>query len=189
MRFHQGHGACAALSALLLLLTLQQAGAEASESWISPGAASPGTASEAFDPPEAGGLVAPGIVTGGSDPLLGLVHEYAALSGVPADLAHAIVTIESRYNPNARNGPHYGLMQINVATARSLGFAGEASQLLEPATNLRFGMAYLAGAYRLAAGDICGTIMRYQGGHRATRMSEASMRYCARAKAITAARN
>lgn len=188
MRFPEGSGAFAAFTALALLLAAQPANAEANDSWISPAAVTATTAPEAVDPPETGSIAAAGIVAEGDDALLGLVHEYAALSGVPADLAHAIVTIESRYNPNARNGPHYGLMQINVATARSLGFAGEPSQLLEPATNLRFGMAYLAGAYKLAAGDTCGTIMRYQGGHRATRMSDASIRYCARAKAITAAR-
>jgi soluble lytic murein transglycosylase-like protein len=186
MRFSQGF---AALTALALLLPVQQVHAEGNGSWISPAATTAASAAEQFDPPETGAIVAPGIVTDGDHALLGLVHEYATLSGVPVDLAHAIVTIESRYNAAARNGPHYGLMQINVATARSLGFAGEPSQLLEPATNLRFGMAYLAGAYKLAGGDTCGTIMRYQGGHRATRMSDASIRYCARAKAITAARN
>ncbi len=187
MRTFQGCGGCAILGAIALLLTIPQASAEANDSWVSPASVSATAAVEAVDPPETGSFAAPGIAMQGGDALQGLVHEYATLSGVPAELAHAIVTIESRYNPNARNGPHYGLMQINVATARSMGFAGEASQLLDPATNLRFGMAYLAGAYRLAAGDTCGTIMRYQGGHRATRMSDASTRYCARAKAITAA--
>jgi len=173
-----------ALAALLLLPLTQPLSAE--PSWIPPGSVAPAQVT-AIDPEETASLGASGAIDTSADPLLGLVHDYAAMTGVPAELAHAIVTIESRYNPAARSGPHYGLMQINVATARSMGFAGEASELLEPATNLRFGMAYLAGAYRLAGGDICGTIMRYQGGHRATRMSAAAARYCERAKAISAA--
>jgi soluble lytic murein transglycosylase-like protein len=181
--------ACAMFTALLLLPT-GAAMADDAAGWISPAAAAafvaPPQASD-FDPTETASL--PDPVAADADPLKGLVTEYATLAGVPASLAHAVVTIESRYNPSARNGPHFGLMQINVATARSMGFSGEPSALLDPATNLRFGMAYLAGAYRLAGGDTCGTIMRYQGGHRATRMSDAAMRYCARVKELGAARS
>jgi soluble lytic murein transglycosylase-like protein len=172
------------LAALLLMPFSLPLSAESS--WIAPGSSAPAHPN-AIDPEETASLGSAEAIDPSVDPLHGLVHEYAAMTGVPAGLAHAIVTIESRYNPAARNGPHYGLMQINVATARAMGFSGEASELLEPATNLRFGMAYLAGAYKLAGGDTCGTIMRYQGGHRATRMSAAAARYCERAKSISAA--
>jgi hypothetical protein len=49
-------------------------------------------------------------------------------------------------------------------------------------------MRYLGDAYKLGRGDTCGTALRYQGGHGATRMTESSRRYCAKLKA-TMARN
>ena len=47
-------------------------------------------------------------------------------------------------------------------------------------------MKYLAQAYKLAGGDTCRTIMKYQGGHLATRMSGANRTYCAKVHTITA---
>ena len=58
--------------------------------------------------------------------------------------------------PRARNGPNVGLTQINAGTAQSLGYTGEASGLLDAETNLRYGLKYLAQAYKLAGGDTCG---------------------------------
>jgi hypothetical protein len=57
----------------------------------------------------------------------------------------------------------------------------------DPETNLRWGMKYLGGAYKLGRGDTCATALRYQGGHRATRMSASSRRYCAELKRKMAA--
>ena len=79
-----------------------------------------------------------------------------------------------------------GLTQINVRTAQSLGYQGGAAGLLDAETNLRYGLKYLAGAYRLAGGDTCGTILRYQFGHRTQTMTGASRVYCAKVKVITA---
>ncbi len=115
-----------------------------------------------------------------------LIVRYAAEQGVPFALADAIVRIESRYNPAARNGPNVGLTQINTATAQSLGYQGPASGLLEADTNLRYGLMYLGRAYKLAGGDTCGTILRYQAGHRAQTMTSAARSYCARVKTILA---
>ena len=50
-----------------------------------------------------------------------LIVRYASENGVPYELADAVVRLESRYNPGARNGPNVGLTQINVRTAQSLG--------------------------------------------------------------------
>ena len=44
-------------------------------------------------------------------------------------------------------------MQIKLATARSLGYTGDAQGLRDPNTNLTYGVKYLAGAYRAANGD------------------------------------
>lgn len=116
-----------------------------------------------------------------------LIVRYAEENGLPFELANAVVRLESRYNPAVRNGPNVGLTQINVRTAQSLGYTGSLAGLLDAETNLRYGLKYLAQAYRLAGGDTCGTILRYQFGHRTTSMTGATRAYCAKVKVITAA--
>ena len=112
-----------------------------------------------------------------------LIARYAAENGVPLSLAHAVVEKESGYNPRANGAGAVGLMQIKPATARGIGYRGSTAALYDPATNLQWGMKYLGGAHKLGGGDTCGTALRYQGGHRATRMSAASRSYCAKLKA------
>ena len=82
-----------------------------------------------------------------------LIDKYASHYGVPAALIHRVVRRESNYNPRARNGAYWGLMQISHATARSMGYRGEASGLLDADTNLRYAVKYLRGAYLVADGD------------------------------------
>jgi soluble lytic murein transglycosylase-like protein len=115
-----------------------------------------------------------------------LILQYADENGVPFTLADAVVRIESRYDAKARNGVNVGLTQINVQTAQSLGYSGPATGLFDPETNLRYGLRYLAQAYKLAGGDTCGTILRYQAGHRALSMTGAARAYCAKVKTILA---
>ena len=122
----------------------------------------------------------------GSDNLRSLVARHAAANGVPFSLADAVVRIESRYNPRAANAGNYGLMQIRHQTARGVGYSGGAAGLLDAETNARYGMKYLAMAYKMAGGDTCRTIMKYQSGHMATRMSGANRTYCAKVRTITA---
>ncbi|MGL4729474.1 MAG: transglycosylase SLT domain-containing protein [Bosea sp. (in: a-proteobacteria)] len=107
---------------------------------------------------------------------------HAAQHNVPAKLADAVIKVESRYNPRAYNAGNYGLMQIRLQTARGIGYTGGAAGLLDAETNMRYGMKYLAQAYRAAGGDICGTVMRYQSGHGATRMNSANRAYCAKVR-------
>jgi soluble lytic murein transglycosylase-like protein len=116
--------------------------------------------------------------------LRALVARLAAENGVPYGLANAVVTIESRYNPHASNGGALGLMQIKAQTARGLGFQGGAAGLLDPGTNLHFGMRYLALAYHQAGGNLCATVMRYQSGTAARHMTAANRAYCSRASAL-----
>ena len=114
--------------------------------------------------------------------LRALVARHAQENAVPVGLAHAMVLIESGYNPRLSHAGNLGLMQIKAETARSLGFSGGAAGLLDPETNLRFGMRYLASAWRASGGDLCGAVMRYQSGARAVRMTAASRASCARVK-------
>jgi soluble lytic murein transglycosylase-like protein len=114
------------------------------------------------------------------------ITQHASANGVPVALAKAVIRLESNFRPGAANAGNFGLMQIRLGTARSLGYTGGAAGLMNPETNLRFGMKYLGKAHRMAGGDTCGTIMRYQSGLRATRMNGANRAYCARAKALMA---
>ncbi len=82
-----------------------------------------------------------------------LIAKYARVYDVPVDLVHRIVQRESGYNPAARNGPYYGLMQILPQTARTMGYRGEPEGLLDADTNLRYGVKYLRGAWIVANGN------------------------------------
>jgi hypothetical protein len=44
-------------------------------------------------------------------------------------------------------------MQIKLATARGVGYTGDAQGLHDPDTNLTYGVKYLAGAWRAANGN------------------------------------
>lgn len=94
-----------------------------------------------------------------------LIEQQAKANGVPASFVHAVVKRESNYNPNAKGGSALGLMQIKHATARALGYTGDAAGLYDPETNLRYGVAYLAGAYRTAQGNIHQAYQYYNRGY------------------------
>ena len=83
-----------------------------------------------------------------------LVAAQAGANGVPEALVHRVIVRESRYQPRlVGRGGTIGLMQIKLATARSLGYGGDAEGLRDPNTNLTYGVKYLAGAYHAANGD------------------------------------
>jgi soluble lytic murein transglycosylase-like protein len=95
----------------------------------------------------------------------GLIVKYAAIYDVPESLIRRIIVRESGYNMRARNGPYYGLMQISYATAQSMGYRGAASGLLDPETNLKYGVKYLAGAYLVAGNSADGAVRNYSSGY------------------------
>ncbi|KQP74646.1 lytic transglycosylase [Methylobacterium sp. Leaf111] len=94
-----------------------------------------------------------------------LIEQQAKANGVPSSFVHQVVKRESNYNPNAKGGSALGLMQIKHATARGLGYQGDAAGLFDPRVNLRYGIAYLAGAYRAAKGDIAQAYNFYNRGY------------------------
>ncbi|MCM2503262.1 transglycosylase SLT domain-containing protein [Aureimonas altamirensis] len=119
----------------------------------------------------------------GSRELDEMIAKAADANDVPRELAYAVVRVESRYNPKAVGpGGVYGLSQIKPATARSLGFSGSAQDLLDPETNLKYGMKYLSGAWHKGDRDVCATSMKYKGGHRATTMTQSARAYCSSVK-------
>lgn len=98
-------------------------------------------------------------------PMDGMISHYASAYKVPEALVRRVIVRESGYNAGARNGPYYGLMQISYATARGMGFSGEASSLLDAETNLRFAVRYLAGAYVTAGGNHDRAMQLYASGY------------------------
>jgi hypothetical protein len=119
---------------------------------------------------------------------LPVIADEAAANGVPPALVDAVVRIESRYDPTAVGSiGEIGLMQVRPKTAALLGFQGTSAELAEPRTNLRYGVGYLAKAWRLADGDLCRTLMKYRAGHGSDKMSALSIEYCRRARQHLAA--
>ncbi|WP_454012692.1 lytic transglycosylase domain-containing protein [Aquamicrobium terrae] len=117
-----------------------------------------------------------------------IIARYAASYGVPVSLANAVVRIESNYRPNTvGSAGEIGLMQIKPSTARMLGYTGSAKGLFDPETNIKYGMKYLAMAQDLSDGTTCGTILKYNAGHAATRMNAVSSAYCRKVKVQLAA--
>jgi soluble lytic murein transglycosylase-like protein len=118
-----------------------------------------------------------------------LIEAEARRAGMPPEVAEAVLAVESGYNPAAIGGVgEIGLMQILPSTARMLGFAGTLSELAVPATNIHYGVTYLAGAWRLAGHDLCTATMKYRAGHGETRFSYRSVDYCLRVRGKLAAR-
>ena len=126
-------------------------------------------------------IVAPAMA---KSPYDRIIARYASAYGVPVSLAHAVVAIESNYNPSRRgHAGEIGLMQVKLQTARGMGYRGSARGLYNPSTNIRYGMAYLGGARKLGGKSVCGTILKYNAGHYAKRMNPTSAAYCSKVKA------
>ena len=93
------------------------------------------------------------------------IAHYAALYDVPESLIRRSIKRESNYNPNARNGPYWGLMQIRYDTARGLGYRGSPHGLLDADTNLKYAARYLANAYIVAGRNEDRAMRLYAGGY------------------------
>jgi len=99
-----------------------------------------------------------------------LIEAAAARHGVPANLVRAVILAESSGQANAKTyaptvGLYaYGLMQVLPTTAQWLGYTGPEEGLLDPATNIQYGTAYLAYQYRRYGGDVEATAAAYNAG-------------------------
>ena len=95
-----------------------------------------------------------------------LVATHARANNVPEALVHRVIMRESRYQPGLiGRGGTIGLMQIKLATARGVGYTGDAAGLRDPNTNLTYAVKYLAGAYRAANGDHSRAVRYYASGY------------------------
>jgi soluble lytic murein transglycosylase-like protein len=111
-------------------------------------------------------LALPQLAHAGEADYAATVAAHARANGVPEALVHRVIIRESRYQPHLiGHGGTIGLMQIKLATARGLGYTGDAAGLRDPETNLTYGVKYLAGAYHAANGDHSRAIHYYAGGY------------------------
>ena len=97
--------------------------------------------------------------------LRALIAKYAAIHDIPESLLHRVIQRESDYNPAARNGPYYGLMQILPQTAGTMGYSGPPEGLLDAETNLQYAGRYLRGAWLVSGGDQDRAVMWYAKGY------------------------
>ena len=104
-----------------------------------------------------------------------LIVRHAAANNVPEDLIRRVIKRESGGNSRIVSKGNFGLMQIKLATARSMGYTGTAAGLLDADTNMTYAVKYLAGAYRAADGNANRAVHYYAAGYY----------YAAKAKGIT----
>jgi hypothetical protein len=136
---------------------------------------------QAADIPDLGDLITglPQAAAAGRDLYVEQVMAEAVRQGVPPALADAVAVVESGYNPNARGtSGEVGLMQILPSTAAMLGFTGNTGDLFEPATNIRYAVAYLARAWQASGGNVCRALMKYRAGVGEDGFSPLSIQYC-----------
>jgi hypothetical protein len=117
-----------------------------------------------------------------------LLEQEVLGTGLPVEIADAVVQNESNYNPlTIGSVGEIGLMQIRPETAAMMGFRGSNAELARPETNIHYGVMYLSKAWRLTSGDLCRTLMKYRAGHGEDFMTPRSVSYCSRAQAYLAA--
>jgi soluble lytic murein transglycosylase-like protein len=93
-----------------------------------------------------------------------VVERAAGKFGLDAALLHAVIAVESGYNPNAvsRRGAG-GLMQLMPETARRFGV----TNVFDPADNVRGGAQYLAELLRMFGNDLQLVLAAYNAGEAA----------------------
>ena len=119
-------------------------------------------------------------------PYLAILRREAAANKVPLWLAVGVGWVESKYQPSLR-GTHgvVGLMQVMPSTARFQGYKGPTEKLLEPETNIVWGMKELGWDWAKSGGNPCMAIAKYKGGIATKGISSAAADYCRRAKTVT----
>lgn len=97
-----------------------------------------------------------------------LILSIAKSMGVPGALLLAICTHESNLNNTIvvydNGSPSYGLCQIKLDTAKSLGFVGSAPELMKPRVNVKYSALYLKMQLERYDGDWCKATAAYNSG-------------------------
>jgi soluble lytic murein transglycosylase-like protein len=84
------------------------------------------------------------------------IKEAAQKYHISPYLIQAVCAIESRYDPDAKSGHCYGLMQLHQDTARKYGVDSH-----DPRANIMGGAAVLAGLMERYDGDIRRVLRKY----------------------------
>lgn len=112
-----------------------------------------------------------------------IIEQETKSTDLPADIAEAVVFVESGYNPAVIGSVgEVGLMQVRPETAKMLGFRGSEAELAVSETNIHYGVIYLSRAWHLAGHDLCRALMKYRAGHGEDTMTPRSQIYCNRAR-------
>lgn len=97
--------------------------------------------------------------------VIAMIKAQAPSYGVPTWFALRIAKIESGYNPSVRGAAgEYGVFQLKCATARGVGFKGNCSQLLNAATNVKYGLMHLSIAVKTSRGNLKLAASKHNGG-------------------------
>jgi soluble lytic murein transglycosylase-like protein len=92
------------------------------------------------------------------------VHEASLAYKLPAALIHAVIAVESNYNPRALSGKGaQGLMQLMPATARRFGVTDS----FDPRVNILAGSRYLRWLMDYFEQDLELTVAAYNAGEKA----------------------
>jgi soluble lytic murein transglycosylase-like protein len=102
---------------------------------------------------------------GNSGNLDALIARHAAANNIPEDLVRRVIKRESGGRAHVVSAGNYGLMQIKLPTARSMGYTGTAAGLLDADINMTYAVKYLAGAYRVAGGNASRAVHYYAAGY------------------------
>lgn len=168
--------------------TIRVASVETEVAQLSPVPAKP--AAERADAPPASPMVSSAPIRAENPRALyrALIEREVRHTSLPADVAEAVMGVESGYNPAVIGADgEIGLMQVMPPTARMLGFTGSMAEFAAPEVNIKYGVRYLSQAWVRAGGDLCTALMKYRAGHGETRFSQLSVDYCIKARARLAA--
>jgi soluble lytic murein transglycosylase-like protein len=93
-----------------------------------------------------------------------IIEKTAALYGLESALLHAVIEVESGYEPNARSPKGArGLMQLMPGTATRYGVVNA----FDPAQNIDGGARYLCDLLRMFDGDLSLVLAAYNAGENA----------------------
>ena len=100
-----------------------------------------------------------------TEQMVSIIKILAPKYDVPTWFALRIAKVESNYNPRARGlQGEYGIYQLKCETAQSIGYGGACSGLLNPYTNIKFGLRHLQKAIELSKGDMKLAASKHNGG-------------------------
>ena len=98
-----------------------------------------------------------------------LFTSFTASHDLPQGLLSALCHVESKHQVSAfvahdGSSPSYGVCQIKLATARSVGFKGQEKDLMQPSINIKYAAKYLKRQLNRYNGDTRKAVAAYNAG-------------------------